>query len=75
MTVAFGGASTPGKPLSGVRAAVVAPSARPGHRGLLAVICASIREPLRGRDAVRGFAQKFRAAFPDLNFWGTADGG
>jgi hypothetical protein len=25
------------------------------------------------RDAVRGFAGKFRAAFPDLNFWGTAD--
>jgi hypothetical protein len=28
--------------------------------------------PLRGRDAVRAFAGKFRAAFPDLNFWGTA---
>jgi predicted ester cyclase len=28
---------------------------------------------LRGRDAVRAFAGKFRAAFPDLNFWGTAD--
>ena len=27
----------------------------------------------RGRDEVRGFATKFRAAFPDLNFWGTAD--
>jgi SnoaL-like polyketide cyclase len=26
-----------------------------------------------GRDAVRAFAEKFRAAFPDLNFWGTAD--
>jgi hypothetical protein len=24
--------------------------------------------PLRGRDAVRVFAGKFRAAFPDLNF-------
>jgi SnoaL-like polyketide cyclase len=23
--------------------------------------------------AVRAFAEKFRAAFPDLNFWGTAD--
>jgi predicted ester cyclase len=33
----------------------------------------SLHEPLRGRDAVRAFAQKFRAAFPDLNFWGTAD--
>src|SRR6201994_2673185 len=32
----------------------------------------SLHEPLRGRDAVRGFAEKFRAAFPDLNFWGTA---
>jgi predicted ester cyclase len=28
---------------------------------------------LRGRDAVREFAAKFRATFPDLNFWGTAD--
>ena len=27
----------------------------------------------RGRGAVREFAEKFRAAFPDLNFWGTAD--
>src|SRR3974390_694616 len=33
----------------------------------------SLPAPLRGRDAVRGFAGKFRAAFPDLNFWGTAD--
>ena len=33
----------------------------------------SLHEPLRGRDAVRAFAGKFRAAFPDLNFWGTAD--
>src|SRR6516225_4652941 len=33
----------------------------------------SLHAPLRGRDAVRGFAGKFRAAFPDLNFWGTAD--
>ena len=32
----------------------------------------SLHEPLRGRDAVRAFAGKFRAAFPDLNFWGTA---
>ena len=32
----------------------------------------SLHEPLRGRDAVRAFAEKFRAAFPDLNFWGTA---
>jgi predicted ester cyclase len=33
----------------------------------------SLHAPLRGRDSVRGFAAKFRAAFPDLNFWGTAD--
>jgi SnoaL-like polyketide cyclase len=33
----------------------------------------SLHAPLRGRDAVRSFAGKFRAAFPDLNFWGTAD--
>ncbi len=33
----------------------------------------SLHAPLRGRDAVRAFAQKFRAAFPDLNFWGTAE--
>ena len=32
----------------------------------------SLHAPLRGRDAVRAFAGKFRAAFPDLNFWGTA---
>jgi hypothetical protein len=30
----------------------------------------SLHAPLRGRDAVRSFAQKFRAAFPDLNFLG-----
>jgi predicted ester cyclase len=33
----------------------------------------SLHEPLRGRDAVKEFATQFRAAFPDLNFWGTAD--
>src|SRR6201981_725920 len=33
----------------------------------------SLHAPLRGRDAVRAFAGKFRAAFPDLNFLGTAD--
>src|SRR5205085_7015842 len=32
----------------------------------------SLHAPLRGRNAVREFAGKFRAAFPDLNFWGTA---
>ena len=33
----------------------------------------SLHQPLRGRDAVRGFATEFRAAFPDLGFSGTAD--
>jgi len=33
----------------------------------------SLHAPVRGRDEVRGFATKFRSAFPDLNFWGTAD--
>ena len=33
----------------------------------------SLHEPLRGRDEVREFALKFREAFPDLGFAGTAD--
>jgi predicted ester cyclase len=33
----------------------------------------SLHTPCRGRDEVREFARKFRAAFPNLNFWGTAD--
>jgi predicted ester cyclase len=33
----------------------------------------SLHAPLRGRAAVRDFATKFRAAFPDLAFGGTAD--
>lgn len=33
----------------------------------------SLHAPLRGREAVREFASKFRAAFPDLGFEGTAD--
>jgi predicted ester cyclase len=33
----------------------------------------SMHAPLRGRDQVREFARKFRAAFPDLGFGGTAD--
>ena len=32
----------------------------------------SLHAPCRGREEVRQFATKFRAAFPDLNFWGTA---
>jgi predicted ester cyclase len=33
----------------------------------------SLHEPRRGRDDVRAFMAAFREAFPDLNFWGTAD--
>src|SRR5690242_10996714 len=32
----------------------------------------SLHAPLRGREAVREFAEMFRAAFPDLGFSGTA---
>ena len=33
----------------------------------------SLHAPRRGRDDVRSFMVGFREAFPDLNFWGTAD--
>jgi hypothetical protein len=33
----------------------------------------SLHEPRRGRDDIRAFMRDFRAAFPDLNFWGTAN--
>ena len=33
----------------------------------------SLHAPCHGREEVRQFATRFRAAFPDLNFWGTAD--
>jgi len=33
----------------------------------------SMHEPCRGRDEVREFAARFRAAFPDLGFEGIAD--
>ena len=33
----------------------------------------SMHAPRRGREEVKKFATAFRAAFPDLNFWGTAD--
>jgi predicted ester cyclase len=33
----------------------------------------SLHAPCRGREQVRAFATAFRSAFPDLNFWGTAD--
>ncbi|MDP9155984.1 MAG: ester cyclase [Pseudomonadota bacterium] len=33
----------------------------------------SLHEPRRGREDIKSFMTGFRAAFPDLNFWGTAD--
>src|SRR5712672_28343 len=33
----------------------------------------SLHEPRRGHDDIKSFMTDFRAAFPDLNFWGTAD--
>jgi predicted ester cyclase len=33
----------------------------------------SLHAPRRGREDIRNFMNDFRAAFPDLNFWGTAD--
>jgi predicted ester cyclase len=33
----------------------------------------SMHAPRRGRDEVRSFVRKFRAAFPDLGFEGTAE--
>ena len=33
----------------------------------------SLHEPRRGRDDIKAFMTDFRAAFPDLSFWGTAD--
>ena len=33
----------------------------------------SLHAPCRGREDVRDFMMGFRAAFPDLNFWGAAD--
>ena len=33
----------------------------------------SLHAPRRGRDDIKAFMRDFRAAFPDLNFWGTAD--
>jgi predicted ester cyclase len=32
----------------------------------------SLHEPRRGREDIKAFMTDFRAAFPDLNFWGTA---
>lgn len=33
----------------------------------------SLHAPRRGREDIRAFMSGFREAFPDLNFWGTAD--
>src|SRR5215831_5234092 len=33
----------------------------------------SLHEPRRGRHDIKAFMTDFRDAFPDLNFWGTAD--
>ena len=33
----------------------------------------SLHEPRRGRADIKAFITDFRAAFPDLNFWGTAE--
>jgi predicted ester cyclase len=33
----------------------------------------SLHEPRRGHPDIKAFITDFRAAFPDLNFWGTAD--
>src|SRR6201981_259971 len=33
----------------------------------------SLHEPRRGRVDIKAFMMDFRKAFPDLNFWGTAD--
>jgi len=33
----------------------------------------SLHEPRRGRNDIKAFMTDFRAAFPDLSFWGTAE--
>lgn len=33
----------------------------------------SLHAPRRGREDIKAFMTEFREAFPDLNFWGTAD--
>ena len=33
----------------------------------------SLHAPRRGRDDIKAFMADFRAAFPDLNFWGAAN--
>jgi predicted ester cyclase len=33
----------------------------------------SLHEPRKGREDIKAFMRDFRTAFPDLNFWGTAE--
>ncbi|MGZ6308670.1 MAG: ester cyclase [Ktedonobacterales bacterium] len=33
----------------------------------------SLHEPRRGHEDIKAFMSGFREAFPDMNFWGTAD--
>jgi len=33
----------------------------------------SLHEPRKGHDDIKAFMTDFRASFPDLKFWGTAD--
>jgi len=33
----------------------------------------SLHEPRKGREDIKAFMTDFHKAFPDLNFWGTAD--
>src|SRR5437879_13646314 len=33
----------------------------------------SLHAPRRGHEDIKAFMSGFRAAFPDMNFWGTAD--
>ena len=33
----------------------------------------SLHEPRKGREDIKAFITDFRAAFPDLKFWGTAE--
>jgi len=33
----------------------------------------SLHEPRKGHQDIKAFMTDFRKAFPDLNFWGTAD--
>ena len=33
----------------------------------------SLHEPRHGHEDIKAFMTDFRSAFPDLNFWGTAD--